>query len=284
MIINRLLLRIFIKSEIYLYQSLKKNLSKVDYKVIAICVVVPFVLTCNFYFGDFRFLVSILRDFNLLVLAQRIEDVMTIYHNAQLYQLLYWATVISFFYFVVPSILVICFFREKLTAYGLGLNGAFKDYKLYVLMLIIMIPLVFYFSDTDGFQAKYPFYEVAKGESLYPNFLVWQLFYFLQFFALEFFFRGFILHGTKQRFGFYAIFVMTIPYCMIHFGKPMVETIAAIIAGIILGVLSLKSRSIWLGVMIHCSVAFVMDLSVLYRKGVLHDQWNMLIGTSGFIE
>ena len=42
---------------------------------------------------------------------------------------------------------------------------------------------------------------------------------------LEFFFRGFILHGTKQRFGFYAIFVMIIPYCMIHFGKPIVETI-----------------------------------------------------------
>ncbi len=78
-----------------------------------------------------------------------------------------------------------------------------------------------------------------------------------------------MIHGTKQVFGFYSVFVMTIPYCMIHFGKPMPETIAAIVAGIVLGVLSLKSRSIWMGVAIHYSVAITMDLCSLYQKGVL---------------
>jgi membrane protease YdiL (CAAX protease family) len=138
-------------------------------------------------------------------------------------------------------------------------------------MLAIMVPLVFYFSGSQSFLDRYPFYNVARNESLFPNFVMWEIVYFVQFLALEFFFRGFILHGTKQRFGFYAIFVMVIPYCMIHFGKPMPETIAAIIAGVVLGFLSLKSKSIWLGVMIHCSVALIMDLSALYRKGLLYD-------------
>ena len=62
---------------------------------------------------------------------------------------------------------------------------------------------------------------------------------------------------------------MTIPYCMIHFGKPMPEAIAAILAGIILGTLSLKSKNIWLGVLIHCSVALTMDLCSLWQKGML---------------
>ena len=136
-------------------------------------------------------------------------------------------------------------------------------------MLAIMFPLIIYFSGTKGFLATYPFYKPGEDESLYPNFIIWESFYFLQFVALEFFFRGFILHGTKERFGFYAIFVMMIPYCMIHFDKPMMETLAAIIAGIVLGIMSLRSKSIWMGVFIHCCVALTMDLCVLYRKEML---------------
>ena len=76
-----------------------------------------------------------------------------------------------------------------------------------------------------------------------------------------------MLHGIKKRFGFYSIWIMMIPYMMIHFQKPMPETIGAIFAGIILGTLSLKSRSIWLGVAIHYSVAITMDLAALWQKG-----------------
>ena len=47
----------------------------------------------------------------------------------------------------------------------------------------------------------------------------------------------------------------------------MPETIGAVFAGIILGALSLKSRSIWLGVAIHYSVAITMDLAALWQKG-----------------
>jgi membrane protease YdiL (CAAX protease family) len=173
------------------------------------------------------------------------------------------------FYFVLPVLIIKLVFRQNLSEYGLSFRGAFKDYKLYVYMLIVMIPLVLFFSRTASFQMRYPFYDIQKGEPFYPNFIIWEVFYFLQFFALEFFFRGFMLHGTKQRFGFYSVFVMTIPYCMIHFGKPLPETIAAIIAGIVLGTLSLKSRSIWMGVAIHYSVAITMDLCAMYQKGLL---------------
>ena len=64
--------------------------------------------------------------------------------------------------------------------------------------------------------------------------LRWELAYGLQFIGLEFFFRGFMVHGTKHRFGFYAIFVMMVPYCMIHFRKPMPETCGAIVAGMVM--------------------------------------------------
>jgi len=136
-------------------------------------------------------------------------------------------------------------------------------------MIVFMLPLVFSVSFTESFQHKYPFYKLQVGESLYPRFLAWELLYLIQFFAVEFFFRGFMLHGNKNRFGFYSILVMTIPYCMIHFGKPLPETLAAIVAGLVLGILSLKSNSIWLGVAIHFSVAITMDFCSLWQSDLL---------------
>jgi arylsulfatase A-like enzyme len=53
---------------------------------------------------------------------------------------------------------------------------------------------------------------------------------------------------------------MVVPYCMIHFGKPFLETMAAIVAVVVLGTLSMKTRSIWSGFLIHVSVAVSMDI------------------------
>lgn len=218
-----------------------------DRKVFVICVVTALCLTMNKYLPEMKQLIHFSE-------------------NEQLSELANWVFVLCSFYFVLPVLVIKLLFKEKLSDYGLKWKGAFKDYWIYIVMLAIMIPLVAFFSTTKSFQAKYPFYDLAVGEKLYPNFWIWEGLYFLQFFALEFFFRGFMTHGLKHRFGFYSVFVMTIPYCMIHFGKPLPETIAAIAAGIILGTLSLKSRSILLGVCIHYSVGLMMDLAALYHK------------------
>ncbi|OQW39875.1 MAG: hypothetical protein A4S08_06590 [Proteobacteria bacterium SG_bin4] len=263
---NKKLSSIFLKSETDSLKFLQENGNRIDLKVVLICLIVALSLTCTRYLGNPWFVISILDDLNLLRLAEMLQGMIDDPVNGQLYMLTYWATVVIFFYLVVPIGIIWFVFKEKLSDYGLRSEGALKDYPLYLYMLVFMIPLVIYFSGSESFLERYPFYEVGKNESLFPKFFIWEMIYFLQFAALEFFFRGFILHGTKQRFGFYAIFVMVIPYCMIHFGKPMAETIAAIFAGVVLGYFSLKSKSIWLGVMIHCSVALTMDLCALYRK------------------
>jgi len=266
----------FVRSENYSYKSLQKNVKSIDLKVMLVCVVTALVLTFTYYFGDYRFFVSFLRELGFIDLARQFQEALTIHQDAELYRALYWASVVIFFYLILPGICIKWVFRENFTDYGVNFKGAFKYYQLYVLMLIIMVPLVIYFSASESFLKMYPFYKVAPSDNLFPKFFIWEFFYFLQFFALEFLFRGFILHGTKHRFGFYAIFFMTVPYCMIHFGKPMPETIAAIIAGVILGYMSLKSRNIWMGVFVHCSVAFMMDISALFRKGVLGGQNDLL--------
>jgi len=184
--------------------------------------------------------------------------------------LAYWVLIVTIFYFVIPALAIKFFYNGSLKEYGLNLNIEKGFFRLFVYCAAFVLPLVYLMSLTEGFAAKYPFFRVYNGDHyLGTAFLIWELMYFAQFFGLEFFFRGFLLHSLKPAFGFYSIFVMTVPYCMIHFGKPMPETFAAIAGGIFLGWISYKNGNIWLGLLLHCNVAFSMDVFALYNKGLL---------------
>ncbi len=61
---------------------------------------------------------------------------------------------------------------------------------------------------------------------------------------------------------------MLIPYVLIHYGKPLPETLGAAAAGLTLGYLALRHRSFWLGVAVHWAVALAMDLSAMARRGI----------------
>lgn len=184
--------------------------------------------------------------------------------------LIWWVFVSITFYFVIPALFVKFVQKRKLSEIGLANKIEAGFLKLLAVCIAFMLPLVYLMSLTDGFSSKYPFLKVYDGSPyLTWTLLIWELVYFAQFFGLEFFFRGFLVHSLKPSLGFYSIFAMTVPYTMIHFQKPMPETFAAIIAGIFLGWISYKNGTIWLGLVLHCTVAFSMDILALYNKGLL---------------
>ena len=51
------------------------------------------------------------------------------------------------------------------------------------------------------------------------------------------------------------MFVAVVPYCMIHFQKPLPEALGAIVAGVVLGALSLRTGSVLGGAAVHVAVA-----------------------------
>jgi hypothetical protein len=136
--------------------------------------------------------------------------------------------------------------------------------------LAVALVLLAVVSFAPGFQATYPFYRGA-GRSI-SDLLLWELLYAAQFFSLEFFFRGWWLRAGRTM-GSHAIWAMMVPYVMIHVGKPMMETLAAIIAGLFLGTLAMRGRSIWPGFALHCAVAVGMDVACLAQRGELPTQW-----------
>ena len=185
----------------------------------------------------------------------------------RLARLTYWSGTTFLGYFVIPALFITLIMKHRLRDFGMKLEGALTHWKIYVGLYVLVLPFVIAVAFHPSFQRTYPFYQAADRSLL--DFFAWQIVYAAQFFALEFFYRGFLIHGLKARLGIYAIFVSTIPYCMIHFGKPLPETVGAILAGIALGLLSLYTRSIWMGVAIHISVAITMDITSLAVQGRL---------------
>ncbi len=74
-----------------------------------------------------------------------------------------------------------------------------------------------------------------------------------------------MIQPLRKIMGSTSIFAMMIPYVMIHFGKPLPECFAAIIAGVVLGTLAMRTRSIWAGFLIHVSVALAMDFTAIWQ-------------------
>lgn len=177
----------------------------------------------------------------------------------------WWSGWRVFGYIVIPAAAILAMRGERLRDYYITTKGFFKHLWIYVLLFVLILPFVIWMSTTKSFQHTYPFYKLANRSSF--DFWAWEGMYAVQFLALEIFFRGFMLHGLGRHIGSKAIFVMAVPYCMIHYGKPLPETLGAIFAGIILGTLAMRTRSIWGGFAIHVGVALTMDLlAVEYLK------------------
>nr|MDQ3365554.1 CPBP family intramembrane metalloprotease [Myxococcota bacterium] len=164
-------------------------------------------------------------------------------------------------YVIIPMIAIACMPGERIRDYNLSLRGFLKHAGLYLAMFVVFLPVVYAASHSASFRHTYPFYRMANRSHF--DLWTWEALYAAQFISLEFFFRGFLLQGLRRAFGANAIFVMIVPYCMIHYGKPLPETIGAIGAGLILGTIAMRTRSIWGGVLIHIGVATTMDVLAL---------------------
>ncbi|HZX41016.1 MAG TPA: CPBP family intramembrane glutamic endopeptidase, partial [Myxococcaceae bacterium] len=170
---------------------------------------------------------------------------------------------------VLPGMAVTLVLRRPLGEFGLRIQGILPHARLYLAILLLIAPAVVLASYTQPFQATYPFYRVEPGERLWPNFCLWELLYASQFVGIEFFFRGFLVHGLKHRMGYTAVWASVVPYTMIHFEKPLLECLGAVVAGWVLGTLSLRTGSMWWGAVIHTAVAWGMDLLSLGHQGRL---------------
>ncbi len=173
--------------------------------------------------------------------------------------------------YLLPLLVWPFVFKESPLDLGLRFRGFREHAWIYLLCLVIVIPTLAVVSRMPEFNRYYPMYPGA-GRS-WIDFWVWEIVYVGQFLSLEVFFRGFWLRGARAL-GVGAIFSMVVPYVMIHFPKPYLEACGAIVAGVVLGSLSMKTGSIWAGFLIHSTVAILMDLLALEQRNRMPTHWG----------
>ena len=179
----------------------------------------------------------------------------------------------SLFTMLLPLILFKYLFDKK-EHFGIyGLRFTKVDWKPYFVMLTGMLVILFAASFIPEIRDYYPtyrrsgglrfaeFYQIHEGWAK----AIFETAYVTDFVYTELFFRGLMIVGFAKLLGKNCVLPMAATYCVLHFGKPMGETISSIFGGYILGIIALYSRNIWGGIFVHGGVAFFMDFFALIR-------------------
>jgi uncharacterized protein len=192
-------------------------------------------------------------------------------HFAVLARYAWWSLWHAICFVAIPYIAIKFFLRQRMVDYGWRWNETHQHWFGYAYLLCPILVFVVIVSHRADFVHHYPFYDEAGRSWL--DFLLWEALYLLQFACLEFFFRGYIVQSLRPHFGAAAIWIMIVPYLMIHFGKPWLEATGAIFFGLFLGILALRSRSIWGGFFVHAGVAVSMDIASLIQQSQIPSRW-----------
>jgi hypothetical protein len=145
-----------------------------------------------------------------------------------------------------------------------GIRTKNMNWKPYIIMLLIMLPLIAAASSQPDFLAVYPKLKLVADVDI--NELTWwqklffELSYGSDFITIELFFRGFLILAFIKWAGKDAILPMTCFYCTIHFGKPLGECISSYFGGMILGIVVYHTRSILGGLIVHLGIAWLMEI------------------------
>lgn len=156
--------------------------------------------------------------------------------------------------------------------YGLRLRGI--KWSPYLAMLLLVAPFVLAVSFLPDFRHTYPRYftdqpsAMPQYASLHRIALFFALYAF-GFVAVELFFRGFALQVLRPWLSYDAIVFAAAVYCLIHFQKPLLETVSSFFGALLLGLIAMRTGSIVGGIAAHVGLAWMMELAGHFQIVVL---------------
>lgn len=156
------------------------------------------------------------------------------------------------YYLLVPLAAGWLFFRDKPRDYGVRIGRWRPAIILIAASLGIMALILYGTGKIPEFRSYYHMHDIDWPEFLFNH--------ALYMFTWEFLFRGYMLFGLERSIGKKAIFVQTIPFVLLHLGKPFLETLACIPGGFILGYIACRTRSFLPCFIIHLGIYVMMIL------------------------
>lgn len=237
-----------LKAELKHLVEIVKNL---DRKVVIVFISVGILQTISWYYTSRRFF------------RMNFFEGLQFNPNVYLIEYIYWFIGDFFTFFILPVLIIKTLFKEKIKDYGISFGDYKTGLKITIIFLLVMIPLVWFASSQNDFIKTYPQLKQARGS--WQTFFIFETGLLIYMFAWEFIWRGFMLFGLEKKFGYYSVLIQMIPFLILHNGKPPLETFGAIIGGIALGILALRTRSIFYCVIVHASVMISIDFISVMR-------------------
>lgn len=231
------------------YQDLTKNSNKQLSLTILFATLILFVYC---YFGTYSFF----------------EKTFPNCKNLDFYKIIYHNTMSFILFFGVGTIFTKFVLKQSLSENGLNLKNS-KFMLRVMLLALIIVPLLALSTTLDKQMCNtYPLVNFNTFNEWY-YILTYFISYFLYYVGWEYLFRGVLFFNLKQNTNpITAILVTTLISSLIHtsiagFGKPLVETLSAIPAGLIFGYLTYKTDNIYSSLYCHTLTGFLTDLFIV---------------------
>lgn len=191
----------------------------------------------------------------------------TLFYEENVYLIRIISQLKSLIIFFIPLVIIKLYYDKKVNGlYGIAKGGS--EIVGYFVFFLLLLPFIVLASFTPDFQKAYPQFKPWEYEGIF-NFPTWlytlifQISYAIDFIMTELMFRGALVIGLISVLNKRAVLPMVALYCVIHFGKPLAETVSSVFGGYILGALAYQTRHIWGGIIVHILIALAMEIAAL---------------------
>jgi membrane protease YdiL (CAAX protease family) len=159
--------------------------------------------------------------------------------------------------------------ETDMSDFGLSSGDSASYWYLFILIPLLIIGLQIFLPTKKEVLSIYPDLNPGKWSAGYIMLLMagW----FLYTAAYEILFRGLLFFSCYREFGLATGIIINIAlYSLAHIPKGMLETLGAIPFGILLCLVSYFSGSVYLAIVVHCSLSLSTQLITLHRRGLFN--------------
>lgn len=152
-------------------------------------------------------------------------------------------------------------YEDRIENYGFNFpEKTLEAVKITISIILLFGIILYFFSKNQSFRDYY-----ALRHSITLWFFVEVIISFFYFISEEFFFRGFILYKLLNKLGNKALIVSNIFFALLHFGKPSIEIIFSFFFGLLLSIITLRTKSFFPSALIHFFVALILNLLIVFN-------------------
>jgi membrane protease YdiL (CAAX protease family) len=160
---------------------------------------------------------------------------------------------------IIPLVLLLAL-REDPRRYGLGRGDVRRAVVLGGAATLLTVPVIAVIAGLPAIREWYaPSMTTVAGVTLTNV---------LDLVPSEFLLRGFLMFALLRAIGPFGVVVATVPFVMVHIGKPDLEAVSTLAGGLVFGWLNWRTGAIWASAGYHVAIQTTVIVAAAWWAGV----------------